>query len=53
VLSGAAIAAESILLPGDPHGNSADRLLIATARKLQITLATRDGAIVAGQARIC
>ncbi len=43
----AAIAAESTLLPGDPHGDPADRLLIATARKLGITLATRDGAIVA------
>lgn len=36
------IAAESTLLPGEPHGDPADRLLIATARIRGIVLATRD-----------
>jgi PIN domain nuclease of toxin-antitoxin system len=36
------IAAESTLLPGEPHGDPADRLLIATARLRGVTLATRD-----------
>lgn len=36
------IAAESTLLPGEPHGDPADRLLIATARIKGIPLATRD-----------
>lgn len=38
----AAIAAESTLLPGEPRGDPADRFLIATARVLGISLATRD-----------
>jgi PIN domain nuclease of toxin-antitoxin system len=38
----AAAAAESTLLPGDPHGDPADRFLIATARTLGVALATRD-----------
>jgi PIN domain nuclease of toxin-antitoxin system len=38
----AAAAAESTLLPGDPHGDPADRFLIATARTLGIALATCD-----------
>jgi PIN domain nuclease of toxin-antitoxin system len=38
----AAAAAESTLLPGDPHGDPADRFLIATARTLGVALATRN-----------
>jgi PIN domain nuclease of toxin-antitoxin system len=38
----AAAAAESTLLPGDPHGDPADRFLIATARTQGVALATRD-----------
>lgn len=40
-------AIESTLLPGDPHGDPADRLLIATARTLGVALATRDERISA------
>jgi PIN domain nuclease of toxin-antitoxin system len=42
----AAAAAESTLLPGEPHGDPADRMLIATARTQNIPLATRDGDIL-------
>ena len=38
----AAAAAESTLLPGDPHADPADRFLIATARTMGLALATRD-----------
>lgn len=40
-------AAESTLLPGEPHGDPADRFLISTARLRGLELATRDEAIVA------
>jgi PIN domain nuclease of toxin-antitoxin system len=39
-------AAESTLLPGEPHGDPADRFLIATARIKGIVLATRDKGII-------
>ena len=39
-------AAESTLLPGEPHGDPADRFLIAAARTKGLVLATRDQAIV-------
>ena len=42
----AAIAAESTLLPGEPHGDPADRFLIAAARTKGIILATRDENII-------
>ncbi len=42
----AATAVESTLLPGNPRGDSADRLLIATARTQNIALATRDKGIL-------
>jgi PIN domain nuclease of toxin-antitoxin system len=42
----AAAAAESTLLPGNPHGDPADRILIATARTQNIVLATRDAGIL-------
>ena len=42
----AAAAAESTLLPGDPHGDPADRFLIATARTQGVALATRDELIL-------
>lgn len=49
-------AAESTLLPGEPHGDPADRFLIAAARTKGLVLATRDKAIVdygnAGHVRI-
>lgn len=40
------IAIESTRLPGDVHGDPADRLLIATARRTGARLATRDRAIL-------
>ncbi|MGB5103957.1 MAG: type II toxin-antitoxin system VapC family toxin [Steroidobacteraceae bacterium] len=43
----AATAVESTLLPGEPHGDPADRFLIATARTLGVALATRDEQIIA------
>lgn len=42
---GAAIAAS--YLPGQLHGDLADRLLIATARQLDVPLVTRDQRILA------
>jgi PIN domain nuclease of toxin-antitoxin system len=42
----AAAAAESTLLPGKPHGDPADRFLIATARTQGVALATRDRDII-------
>jgi PIN domain nuclease of toxin-antitoxin system len=42
----AVAAAESTLLPGDLHGDPADRFLIATARTLGLALATRDDHIL-------
>jgi PIN domain nuclease of toxin-antitoxin system len=49
-------AAESTLLPGEPHGDPADRFLIAAARTKGLMLATRDQAIVeygeAGHVRV-
>jgi PIN domain nuclease of toxin-antitoxin system len=42
----AAAAAESTLLPGQPHGDPADRFLIATARTQGVALATRDEQII-------
>ena len=41
------IAIESSRLPGDFHGDPADRILIATARKLKATLITQDKSILA------
>jgi PIN domain nuclease of toxin-antitoxin system len=41
------VALSSTRLPGDFHGDPADRLLVATARALDATLATRDTAILA------
>jgi PIN domain nuclease of toxin-antitoxin system len=49
-------AVESTLLPGEPHGDPADRFLIATARTKGLVLATRDEAIIeygnAGHVRV-
>jgi len=49
-------AAESTLLPGEPHGDPADRFLIAAARTKGLVLATRDKAIIdygnAGHVRV-
>jgi PIN domain nuclease of toxin-antitoxin system len=42
----AATATESTLLPGDPHGDPADRFLIAGARTKGVVLATRDENII-------
>ena len=41
------IAVDASYLPGDPHGDPADRLLIATARHLNVPLVTRDAKIIA------
>jgi PIN domain nuclease of toxin-antitoxin system len=40
-------AIEAAFLPGEPHRDPADRLLIATARQLRATLITRDELILA------
>ncbi len=42
----AATAAESTLLPGEPHGDPADRCLMADARTKGLLLATRDENII-------
>jgi PIN domain nuclease of toxin-antitoxin system len=42
----AATAVESTLLPGEPHGDHADRFLIAAARTKGVVLATRDRTII-------
>lgn len=39
-------AAESTLLPGELHGDPADRMLVATARTQNLPIATRDGDIL-------
>jgi len=41
------IAVDASYLPGDMHGDPADRLLVATARHLGIPLVTRDTRIIA------
>ena len=38
----AEILINSSLLPGDVHGDPADRIIIATARALDLTVVTRD-----------
>ena len=43
----AEIAIDSSNLPGSAHGDSADRLLIATARSLGVPIVTRDRHILA------
>lgn len=40
------IAVESSRLPGEVHGDPADRILMATARRLGAALVTRDGRIL-------
>lgn len=49
-------AVESTVLPGEPHGDPADRFLIATARTKGLVLATRDETILgygnAGHVRV-
>lgn len=40
------IAIESTRLPGSPHGDSADRLIVASARIAGARLATRDRALL-------
>ena len=43
------IALESVQLPGDFHKDPADRMIVATARKLGATLITADEKILAYQ----
>lgn len=38
----AEILIDSALLPGEVHGDPADRIIIATARTLDLTIVTRD-----------
>ncbi|MGN6101630.1 MAG: type II toxin-antitoxin system VapC family toxin [Devosia sp.] len=45
------ILIDSCFLPGPVHGDPADRILIATARALDLTLVTRDSAILDYSAR--
>ena len=40
------VAIEASVLPGKPHGDLADRLLVATARRLGAALVTRDRRIL-------
>lgn len=40
------IAVESARLPGEFHGDPADRVLVATAREMTATLVTRDASIL-------
>ena len=40
------IAIQASFLPGKPHGDPADRLLVATARHLGASLVTRDRRIL-------
>ena len=42
-----AVAVASTRLPGDLHGDPADRLIVATARQLGATLVTADAALLA------
>ena len=42
-----ALAVASTRLPGDLHGDPADRLIVATARHLGATLVTADAALLA------
>lgn len=42
-----AIAVDSVELPGQFHGDPADRILVATARRLDIQLLTADRATLA------
>jgi len=41
------IAIDACHLPGDPHGDPGDRLVIATARHLNVPIVTRDAKIIA------
>ena len=41
------IAVDSSRLPGDPDGDPADRMLMATARRIGASLVTRDERILA------
>ncbi len=42
-----AIAVDASYLPGNLHGDPADRLLVATARHLGVPLVTRDSKLIA------
>jgi PIN domain nuclease of toxin-antitoxin system len=42
----AEIAIESVHLPGELHGDSADRILVATARIIGATLLTKDARLL-------
>ena len=42
----AEIAIESVNLPGELHGDPADRMLVATARVLGATLLTKDSRLI-------
>ena len=41
------VAIESCMLPGLSHGDPADRMIVATARRLDATLVTRDERLIA------
>jgi len=41
------IAIEASYLPGEPHADPGDRLIIATARRLGVPIITRDRKIIA------
>jgi PIN domain nuclease of toxin-antitoxin system len=41
------IAIDASQLPGEPHGDPADRMIVATARHLGASVVTRDSRILA------
>ncbi len=41
------IAIDAAILPGDIHGDPADRLMVATARMMNVPLITRDRKLIA------
>lgn len=41
------VAVDSTRLPGDPHGDPADRMIVATARRHTATLITDDAMVLA------
>ena len=41
------VAVDSTRLPGDPHGDPADRMIVATARRHTATLITDDAQVLA------
>lgn len=45
-----AVSVDSTRLPGEPHGDPADRMIVATARRHTATLITDDAQLLAYRA---